>query len=152
MNHTGHDKEDGTVDTLNTLLRGELSAIESYDKAMPAVRDQPSIRGDLQDCRASHESRVERIRLAILQLGGQPAGTSGAWGAFAKAVAGGAESLGWKAAVRALEEGEDHGLKEYKDALPKMNEGLQRLISKELYPQQEYTHNIIATIKRSASA
>lgn len=152
MNYTGHGQDDGTVETLNALLRGELSAVESYDKALPAVEEEPAIRGDLQDCRASHESRVERIRLAILQLGGQPAGASGAWGTFAKVVARGAGSLGWKAAVRALAEGEDHGLKEYKDALPHLHEGLQHLVSAELYPQQQYTYNIISSIKRSASA
>jgi hypothetical protein len=152
MNQPGDQKDDATVDALNELLRGELSAVESYDKALPAVEDRPSLRGDLQDCRASHESRVERIRRAIEQVGGVPARASGAWGVFAKAVAGSARSLGWKAVLSALEEGEDHGLKEYKDALPRLHEGLRNLVSSVLYPQQQYTHNIISTLKRTATA
>ncbi|HEX4404882.1 MAG TPA: DUF2383 domain-containing protein [Polyangia bacterium] len=154
MNHTSVHKDDATVDALNELLRGELSAVESYDKALPALEDKPALRGDLQDCRASHETRAERIRRAIEQVGGEPARASGAWGMFAKAVAGGSRALGWKVVISTLEEGEDHGLKEYKDALPRLHldEGVRHLIADELYPQQQHTHGVISALKRVMSA
>jgi|SRR6267142_2210332 len=152
MNHTTTEHDDSTVDALNELLRGELSAVESYDKALPAVEDKPALRSDLQECRASHEARVERIRRAIEQVGGEPARASGAWGMFAKALSGGARALGWKTVVATLEEGEDHGLKEYKDALPRLDEGLRHLVSSELYPQQQRTHSVMSALKRVASA
>jgi Domain of unknown function (DUF2383) len=151
MNQTT-DTKDSTVDTLNELLRGELSAVESYDKALPAVELQPNLRADLQDCRASHEARAERIRAAIVQVGGEPARASGAWGLFAKAVAGGARTLGWKTVIMALEEGEDHGIKDYKEAITHLDAGLQHLVSNELYPQQVRTHNVLSGLKRVASA
>ena len=141
-----------TVDALNELLRGELSAVESYDKAMPAVENEPRVRADLLECRASHEARAERIREAVLQVGGEPARASGAWGLFARALAGGARALGWKTVVSTLEEGEDHGLKEYKQAMPKLDEGLQQLVSSELYPQQVRTHSVLSALKRVAIA
>jgi hypothetical protein len=152
MDNTRLPRATATVDTLNILLRGELSAVESYDRALPAVEDKPALRGDLQECRASHEIRVERIRRAILAVGGEPAHASGAWGLFAKAVAGGARALGWKTVVTTLEEGEDHGLKEYKDALPRLDESLRQLVSSQLYPEQQHTHSVLLALKRGASA
>jgi hypothetical protein len=146
MQPTTHTN-DNIVDTLNTLLRGELSAIESYDRAIPAVESRPTMTADLKDCRASHEARAERIRAAIASRGGEPATASGAWGLFAKAVTDGARALGWRTVISTLEEGEDHGLKEYKEALPHLDAGLQRLVSDELYPQQLRTHSVMSTLK-----
>jgi uncharacterized protein DUF2383 len=145
-------KGDATVDTLNELLRGELSAVESYDKALPAVEDKPALRSDLQECRASHELRVERIRRVIVDVGGEPAHASGAWGLFAKAVAGGARALGWKTVITTLEEGEDHGLKEYNDAMPRLGESVRQLVTTQLYPEQQHTHSVMSALKRGASA
>jgi hypothetical protein len=149
-NTTTNSGPDGTVDALNSLLRGELSAVESYDRALSAVDDDPLLHADLQDCRASHASRVARIRDAIIQVGGQPSEASGPWGLFAKAVAGGAKVLGRKVVISALEEGEDHGLKEYKDVLPKLDLSVQRLVSRELYPQQVRTHGVLSSLKHVA--
>jgi hypothetical protein len=150
MDHT--HKSDQTVETLNDLLRGELSAVESYDRALPAVEDKPALRSDLQECRASHELRVERIRRAILDVGGEPAHASGAWGLFSKAVAGGARALGWKTVITTLEEGEDHGLTAYGNAMPRLDERLRKLVSTELYPEQQHTHGVMAALKRGATA
>ncbi|HVX97459.1 MAG TPA: DUF2383 domain-containing protein [Polyangia bacterium] len=143
---------DGSVDALNELLRGELSAVESYDRALPAVQDKPALRSDLQECRASHEVRVEKIRRVIIDVGGQPARASGAWGLFAKATATGARALGWKAVISALEEGEDHGLKEYDDALARIDEQVRPLVAGELYQAQQHTHSVMSAIRRGVHA
>ena len=121
---------------------------------MRSVVDRGASEELLQDCRASHETRAERIRRAIEHVGGEPARASGAWGMFAKAVAGGSRALGWKMVISTLEEGEDHGLKEYKDALPRLglDEGVRHLIVDELYPQQQHTHGVISALKRVMSA
>lgn len=148
MGYINAQSNEQTVEALNELLRGELSAVESYDKAIPAVDDEPRVRADLLECRASHASRAQRIREAVLQVGGEPASNSGPWGLFARSISGGARALGWKTVVSTLEEGEDHGLKEYKDALPRLDAGLQHLISNELYPQQVRTHSVLSALKR----
>src|SRR3954469_5185536 len=108
MNYGNTLTNEGTIDALNELLRGELSAVESYDKALPAVEGEARVRADLLECRSSHEARAQRIREAIMQAGGEPARASGAWGLFARTLAGGARALGWKTVVSTLEEGEDH--------------------------------------------
>lgn len=141
-----------TIASLNELLRGELSAVESYDKALPAVDGEPRVRADLLECRASHEDRAQRIREAILHVGGEPSRTSGPWGLFARSISGGARALGWRTVVMTLEEGEDQGLKEYKDALPRLDPGLQHLISNELYPQQVRTHSVLSALKRVSTS
>jgi uncharacterized protein (TIGR02284 family) len=137
-----------TVTALNELLRGELAAVQSYDKALPAVEGEPRVRASLLECRASHEARAQRIREAVLQVGGEPTRDSGAWGALARSVSAGVRAMGLKTVVSTLEEGEDHGLKEYKDALPRLDAGLQHLISNELYPQQVRTHSVLSALKR----
>jgi hypothetical protein len=104
--NTQSQSKEQTIASLNELLRGELSAVESYDKALPAVDGEPRVRADLLECRASHEDRAQRIREAILQVGGEPAHDSGAWGLFARSISGGARALGWKTVVTTLEEGE----------------------------------------------
>ena len=52
---------------------------------------------------------------------GSPTDDSGPWGAFARLVEGGAKMFGEKAAISALEEGEDHGLKLYRDEIGKLD-------------------------------
>jgi hypothetical protein len=154
MSHIDVDahRGDQTLEALNDLLEGELSAVESYDRALPAVEDKPALRSDLQECRASHELRVERIRRAIVEAGGEPQRSSGAWGLFAKAVAGGARALGWRTVITTLDEGEDHGLKTYGDAMARLDERLRRLVSTELYPEQQHTASVMAALKRGATA
>src|SRR5687767_14489953 len=101
-------------DTLNSFLRGELSAVETYRQAMEKVTDA-SLRPQLEQNSQSHQDRAAKLRNRIAQLGGKPADSSGTWGGFAKLVEGSAKAFGVKAALAALEEGEDHGLRMYKD-------------------------------------
>jgi hypothetical protein len=96
--------------------------------------------------------RAVRLRQAILDVGGEPVHASGAWGLFAKAIAGGARALGWKTVITTLEEGEDHGLKEYHDAMERLDEGARQLITSELYPEQQHTHGVLSALRRGATA
>ena len=70
---------------------------------------------------------------------------SGPWGTFAKAVEGGAKIFGTSAAISALEEGEDHGLSDYKGDLSDLTPDMQRFITSEILPEQRETH---ATMSR----
>jgi len=101
-----------TITALNDLLRGELSAVETYDMALPLIVDDHAALADLRACRSSHQDRVDLLRNAIVQAGGEPVDSSGAWGAFARAVEGSASTLGSSLAVKTLEKGEEHGLRE----------------------------------------
>ena len=139
---------DKSVDALNELLRGEISAVETYRQAIDKLGQSPAV-GQLEDCRRSHEQRIGKLREQVTRLGGEPSKDSGAWGAFARLVAGGAKTLGEKAAVAALEEGEDHGLKLYRDDLAKLDASSRSLIERDLLPAQERTHREMSTLKHT---
>src|SRR5690349_18504761 len=100
-----------SIDQLNSFLRGEISAVETYRIAIDRLDTNSASHGELAACMQSHQERVDLLRDQIRMLGGAPAEKSGPWGAFAKTVEGGAALLGDKMSISALEEGEDHGLK-----------------------------------------
>jgi hypothetical protein len=139
---------DKTVNALNGFLRGEISAVETYRQAIEKLGAGPT-QLQLEDCRRSHEQRVAKLREQVARLGGEPAKDSGAWGSFARLVEGGAKAFGEKAAVAALEEGEDHGLKLYRDDLDKLDATARQLVESDLLPAQERTHQFMSTLKRT---
>lgn len=135
------------IDQLNSFLRGEISAVETYRQALDKVQDA-SIRGQLQDCLRSHQQRVDALTQYVRSLGGEPSEGSGAWGAFAKLVQGGAKVFGDKSAIAALEEGEDHGLKDYRGDLSKLDGTSRTFFQQQILPEQERTHQIVSSLKR----
>jgi hypothetical protein len=72
-----------TVDKLNSFLRGEISAVETYRQAIEKLRNKPEVAA-LSDCLRSHEQRVTMLKEEVLRRGGEPARGSGTWGTFAK--------------------------------------------------------------------
>ncbi|MFL5329424.1 MAG: DUF2383 domain-containing protein [Gemmataceae bacterium] len=101
---------------LNRLLRGELSAVETYQQAarsMNGSADAVQLRNMLQD----HIEAVRSLRDHILEHGGMPSDTSGVWGSWASLIEGTASLFGRNAALRALRAGEEHGVNEYERAL-----------------------------------
>ena len=105
---------------------------------------------DLQKNLASHETRVSKLRARINTLGGKPAEGSGAWGAFAKLVEGGAAILGDATAIKALEEGEDKGLRDYRET-QSFDPSVQQFIQYDLLAAQTETHATMSALKRSVT-
>jgi uncharacterized protein (TIGR02284 family) len=105
-----------TIDMLNKLLRGEIAATETYQQAMTKVGQQPGARS-LQQIRDEHRTAANTLRQHVHEHGGKPDQGSASWGAFAKAVAGTAKLFGNAAALKALKEGEERGIKDYEEAL-----------------------------------
>ena len=136
------------VDQLNSFLRGELSAVETYRQALERLTSSQAST-QLRECLTSHQQRVSLLRSRIQLLGGQPSEDSGAWGAFAKMIEGGAAVFGEKAAIAALEEGEDHGLKDYKADLDKLDSESRRLVESQLLPAQQQTHRALSNLKHT---
>jgi uncharacterized protein (TIGR02284 family) len=135
-------------DALNSFLRGELSAVETYRQAMEKVGDA-SLRPQLEQNSQSHQDRAAKLRNRISQLGGKPSDGSGPWGGFAKLVEGGAKAFGVKAALAALEEGEDHGLRMYRDDLDKLDTSTRSFVEGELLPAQQRSHDVMSALKHS---
>jgi demethoxyubiquinone hydroxylase (CLK1/Coq7/Cat5 family) len=139
--------QNANVDQLNSFLRGEMSAVETYRQAVAALK-QSAYADRITECMRSHEERVRLLEAQVQKYGGTPAKGSGPWGAFAKLVEKGASALGDKAAITVLEEGEDHGLRDYRADLSKLDEDSRRLIQQRILPEQQKTHAELSDLKR----
>lgn len=128
---------DQCVDQLSSLLRGEISAVETYDQAIEKVGDEhasdaTALRGIAQE----HGEAAQALRDEITRLGGEADDSSGAWGIWAKTIEGTAKLFGDASALKALKEGEEHGLKDYREALDDLDEPSRNLVSTRLIPSQ----------------
>jgi uncharacterized protein (TIGR02284 family) len=144
------ESNEQTIDQLNSFLRGELSAVETYRQAIATVESVPH-RSTLELCARSHQSRVDLLRQEVERRGGEPATGSGAWGAFAKVIEGTAKVIGEKGAIAALEEGEDHGRDDYRRDIKKLDAAARQLIETRVLPEQLRTHDAISALKKQLS-
>ena len=144
------DKNEKTIDQLNSFLRGELSAVETYRQALAKLTDFPQ-RSTLEECARSHSSRVEVLQKEIVARGGQPAFASGMWGAFAKAVEGSAATAVLAPRAVALEEGEDHGRNDYLRDTDKLDSTAKQMMMAQIIPEQKRTHDAMSKLKKSLS-
>ena len=136
-----------TVEHLNSFLRGELAAVETYRLALKRMNASPH-RNMLEHCERSHADRARLLADEVRRYGGEPSQGSGPWGTFAKLVESSAAVIGEKAAILALEEGEDHGRDDYRRDLPDLMPSARQRIENDVIPEQNRTHYAISRIKR----
>jgi len=139
-------KNEEALSNLEALCRGELAAVETYNTALSSA-SLGAFRTQLTQCQRSHQNRVHLLGWRIHLLGGTPPESSGAWGVFAKAFEGAATVIGEKAAISALEEGEDHGLNEYRTRLAALDADTRDFIQARLLTAQTETHGIARALK-----
>lgn len=122
--------------TLSGLVQDELAAVETYRQALEKVGDDPGGE-DIRRIEDDHEEAYALLCNQLAVMGQEPPHSSGAWGAWAKAVEGTAKVFGNKAAIKALKEGEEHGIKDYERALAddSVPAPFKKLISAELLPK-----------------
>lgn len=140
----------GTIDQLNSFLRGELSAAETYRLALEHL-EQSEFRPTLVQCSRSHEERARLLTDAILSRGGEPAKSSGVWGSLVRVLERGAAAISESAAIAVLEEGEDHGRDDYMRDLDQIDSGARQLVEFAILPEQRRTHETVRAVKRSLS-
>jgi len=89
------------LETLNKLLKDELSATETYQQALDKLRDDAQLGGSksITQLHEAHQDAVSSIQSLISRLGGTPSEDSGTWGTWAKLVQGGANMLGKKSGI-----------------------------------------------------
>jgi uncharacterized protein (TIGR02284 family) len=137
------------VGTLNSLLRGELAAVETYRQAMAKVKDDPSAT-ELARIQAEHQAAVDKLTRMIQDKGGTPSTDSKVWGDFAKAVEGAAKVFGNDAALSALKQGEQHGIDEYEEALrnESIDASFRATIREDLLPKQREHLRTLDNLKK----
>ncbi len=142
------------VPRLNALLRGEISATETYRNVLEkaAGQGQDDLVAQLRTIQVEHGRASQLIRQRIVDLGGEPADSSGIWGIWAQTVQETYTLFGGDTGgVRALRDGEEHGLGEYESALNEVDAGSIRLIQDQLLPGQRRHMEILdAMLVKSA--
>lgn len=141
---------DTTLEALNSLLRGELAATETYQQALAKIGEDRGAT-ELQHIHTEHREAANTLRLAVHHHGGHPDQSSGAWGTFAKAVEGVAKLFGNTAALEALELGEKHGLTDYEKALEDQDlpDDCKVLIRDTLVPQTRSHIQILERLEKA---
>lgn len=135
-----------SVEKLQELLRSEISAVETYELALKSV-NHVGLHRTLQEILTSHSRRSTQLREKITALGSVPEESSGVWGAFAKVFQAGADLLGERVAIAALEEGEDRSVEMYSADLKGCDAKTQKFVDNELLPEQRRTHDLCRTLK-----
>ena len=127
-----------SIKQLNSFLRGERSAVETYDQVIKRLPGEeiPALQQN-HDC---HFRRTQLLSNTIEAQGGTPESGSGLWGTLAQAATGSAVLLGRAAMIAILEEGEDRGLADYRAAIGVGEEAVRQLVSTDLLPAQKRTH------------
>lgn len=138
------------IDVCNSLLRGELAAIETYRQALEKFKD-PAEASVLEEIRDIHLLHSHKLKEHVLSMNGTPSHESGAWGDFARAVEGTAKMLGESAALQALIAGERHGIEEYEDALnnPDVMLTIQQTIRAEFLPDLQRNSGRLEALKQT---
>jgi hypothetical protein len=133
------------IDRLNSFLRDELAAVETYREAIHG-RSVSLGKVELTLCQRSHEARARALRDQIATLGGQPASSSGMRGPWERLLERGASAIADQMAFRVLERGEDYLLHDYRarvrDAEPALRTFLETKILREEVLTQHMMHDL----------
>ena len=125
------------VEQLNSLLRSELAAVETYRIALAGLDTWDSTRRELEACMQSHEERVVVLRDAVLSIGGIPIDAVGPIEETA-------------ITIEALTEGEDHRLKDYRDEIDDgdIDQDTRDIMATQLWPAQKQTYARLSALRK----
>jgi hypothetical protein len=137
------------IDTLNNLLKDELSATETYQQVLTKFKENVDL-GEAEYLTPIHENHkvaVTNLQELITRLSGTPIECSGSWGTWAKIILSGAMLAGKDAILKTLLEGEKSGVKDYQETLEdtELHSEIRSLIETKLLPAQQLH---IATLNR----
>jgi len=134
------NRSDESIRQLNSFLRGEISAAETYKMAIDKAADSDNNAanlGLLRSIQEEHGRAAQAVRDRIRELGGEASDSSGAWGAWAQFTQGTANLFGDTSSLKSLKEGEEHGLKDYREGLDDIDATSAELVSNQLIPAQQ---------------
>lgn len=137
------------VNQLERALRGEISAVEAYGRAISLFDKDRIAKDKLEQIRFEHEEAVRFWQKHILNEGASVEDSSGAWGTVVDGFISSAKLFGENSTASALMTGEEHGLKEYEDIINDVNidSDVRFFVKEVLIPRQKRHLNILKTIK-----
>lgn len=143
------------LETLNKLLKDELSATETYQQVLDEFLEnvEPAESKQLIPIYQAHKDVASSLQALIITLGETPAEDSG-MGTWMKIVLGGAHVLGKNAVLKVLQAGEKSGAEDYEVALqdPKLSSDIRSLIEWKLrYAQQSHIRTLDRLLDAAAA-
>ena len=132
---------DGTNE-LNALLRGELAAVNAYQRALRSAEGRATVdAAEILRFASEHQRTVAALQGAVREMGGVPSSEAGTWGAFVL--------LRDTATLRELLDGEQSGLSMYESAHGSLEGEARDLVTRELIPRQrKHVAELSAIISR----
>ena len=116
-NNSGPLYQDWANPSLDEILRGEHSAIETYDECISYMKENKVIADALMELRDSHRSAVLYWKTHARISDKIPQENSGLWGVMVGGMVSLSKLGGPKASLSLLKEGEEHGLELYRKML-----------------------------------
>jgi hypothetical protein len=135
----GEMRDEASIRTLLAFLHEELATVVGYRRALSRFSDAQGA-DELRACLASHERRIATLEQRIRFLGGDP-------DEDAPPIPAPALGVGDDAAIAALEESEDRGLKHYLDDVCKLDRDTRTLVAREILPEQVRTYDSLSDLK-----
>ena len=105
-----------TTDALISQCRGEITAVDAYQRALKKFAGQPE-EVTLQKLYDEHEDSVARLRKMIEDAGGKIPHETGVWGSVASAVHTLTAMVNDEVPLQVLQKGEQIGINGYEKAL-----------------------------------
>ena len=131
-------EREANLETMTSLLRGQIAAVESYDRAMDSFEDARLLT-DLGTIREEHILAEALLREKVYQMGGSPVESPGPWCRCAAAI--GETTAEHKTtnpctALAALRQGEEQVANEFENSLQieKVDPECKHLIRTNLLP------------------
>lgn len=112
----GMQLSEATLDSVIVQCRGELAAVDAYDRALEKFAGQ-SEASPLLLIRNEHDDSVARLRAIIESAGGKIPHDGGAWGGFANVVNSVAVLVNDEVPLQVLQKGEEIGISGYEAML-----------------------------------
>ncbi len=101
---------------INEILRGEISAVETYDSLLEKIKNS-SRHFILKTIREEHFASIRYWRDEALNQGKFPQLDSALWGDMVMLFVEASKSISTKTAIGMILKGEEHGLKNYQSML-----------------------------------
>ena len=136
-----------SINKLEECLRGEYSAVDTYDLAIKHVKNPEAV-NTLRQIKDSHDRRAIQIKERLQGAGFEPPRTSGVWGGFARLVQTGADFFADRTAMAAFHEGEDRLTRMYTQNIDRIDSEARRFIETELRVEQERSFGLCRSLER----
>lgn len=136
--------EEKAVCILNSLLRGELSAVEFYNRVL-AKLPCSDVRMELTELMTAHQKRASKLQRRLRQLG-TTTGDNRGFGGFVFPSPD-ATLPSDREALSMLADCEEEAMHAYERAERLVDDHTRALLAEKLLPEQEGAHSVIAVLR-----